>query len=165
MAVISKENLVKFLISKHIDECKQAISPIKLQKAMYFLFAFYGGKIKLLNLQKDADKKDIQLFTPCFEAWAYGPVDREIYYKFKNDEYKDIDVTNNYLEGLSEFDKGFILDMTESIFNTSDFGLVNLSHKDISWKSNFDYDNPNKSSKISSEAIIDEYFEKIFNEQ
>lgn len=160
MKVIDKEMLIKYLISKHYNEFAYQISPIKIQKALYFLFAFFGAKARVLNLQEDTEKKLEWLFEPDFEAWAYGPVDREVYIRFKSNYYANIDYSANYLEGVLGFEKGFIDDMTTRIFSTSDFGLVDLSHMDFCWKKNFDPHKPNKSQKIDPEDIISEYFEQ-----
>lgn len=55
------------------------ISPMKLQKLMYFLFREYA---------KSSNKK---LFSEPFEAWAYGPVLPSIYYEFQSYGKRKID--------------------------------------------------------------------------
>lgn len=168
MALLNKDDLVNYLIVKHQLKYSKPISPIKLQKALYFLFGLYGGKASLLNMGNvfEVDTTiplELELFQPNFEAWVYGPVDQQVYKAFKNDE---IDVTGFNLEAFEEsvpdFTRGFLIDTTERIFNTSDFTLVDLSHDDNSWKNNFVRDNPRLSSPISGRDIINEYINKEF---
>ena len=157
MVINNKHDLVKYLISCHKKRGFD-ISRIKLQKALYFLYAFYGANIRILNLDNDAEKKDEELFNADFEAWAYGPVDRNVYFKFKEDKY-DISQFNSeaFLEELDDYTRGYLLDMTDRVFNTSDFSLVELSHEDLCWKSHFDRENPQNSDKIPNDEIISEY--------
>ncbi len=163
MAVIQKNDLVKYLLENHKNRFGSEISPIKLQKALYFLFAFYAGKTSLLNLgnpfsENDIGQNDTMLFDADFEAWVYGPVDSTVYFDFKNDKFSLAGFeSNNFLDSLDDFTRGYVQDMTDKIFNTSDFTLVDLSHDDSSWKSKFDRNNPRASGKISNESIINEY--------
>jgi len=161
MAVLNKMELVKFLIKHHNETRQEEISRIKLQKALYFLFAFYGAQVRILNLDVDFGQKPEFLFEPKFEAWAYGPVDREIYTKFKNNKI-DINTFNcdRFLEKIDEYTKDYLIEMTETIFNTGDFTLVDLSHGDNCWKTKFKRDNPQGNELIPGEEIISEYFHK-----
>lgn len=61
-------------IKKSLDE-NIPITPLKLQKLVYFLYAKY---------LKETNKK---LFTERFETWKYGPVIPSIYAEFNS--YKD----------------------------------------------------------------------------
>lgn len=164
--VLDKMELVKFLITYHNKIKGEMISRIKLQKALYFLYAFYAGKTALLNLDTSdsAIKFNEDLFKANFEAWVYGPVDSKVYQDFKNDKI-DISSFNldDFLGKLDDFTKGYLEDMSERIFNTSDFGLVDLSHEDISWKSNFDRSCPMLGKVIKNSDIKEEYAKKELN--
>ena len=62
-------------------------TPLKIQKTLYFLWAFYSATYG--NIKYDSDEKsefDLQdgayppeLFEPDFEAWRYGPVINKVY--------------------------------------------------------------------------------------
>lgn len=162
--LLNKEELVLYLIKEHRSRGRE-LSRIKLQKALYFLFAFYGGTTTVMNLA-DEDQFNTYLFDANFEAWAYGPVDREVYFKYKRDEYShllnDFD-SDKFLSEMKDYTREFVEDMVSRIFNTSDFGLVNLSHEDTSWSNNFDKDKPTQSNKIDNEMIINEYAAKELN--
>jgi len=160
VAILNKEELIKYLIVKANND----LSPIKLQKALYFLFAFYGGMKRFLKQNSNEDQtfgindvNDDYLFEASFQAWAYGPVDKEVYSNFKNNNYIiDLNVYE-FEEKLDSFTKGFLDDFIPKILNTSDFGLVDLSHDDESWKKNFNRMDMYHDNVISSEDIINEY--------
>ena len=162
MGRLNKEALVKFLMSKHQEDFGKNITPIKLQKALYFLYAFFGGHTRILNLDPESVKVDESLFSASFEAWAYGPVDRDVYFRFKNGylNYEHFD-KEQFLSQIDEFTKGYLLDMTDRIFNTSDFGLVELSHNDECWKKYFNRETPQESQLILNEDILNEYSHKV----
>ena len=66
------------------------IGPLKLQKGLYFLFAFY---INTYSVEPQTDVIETEnifpkyLFQTDFEAWTYGPVIRDVYLKFKEKQY------------------------------------------------------------------------------
>ena len=90
MSLIKKIDLTNYLITKYKEiHDNEKITERKLQKGLYFLYAFQGGKIRSQQLISNNDEieemtemmfdYDEDLFDACFEAWSYGPVDREIH--------------------------------------------------------------------------------------
>lgn len=161
MAVTKKEELISYILKKY----SQNLTPIKLQKALYFLFAYYGGMKRFLKENSQGDQvndlggiDDEYLFEASFEAWAYGPVDKQVYQQYKTEqiEYLNFEV-DKFEAKLDQFTKGFLDDYIPQIMNTSDFGLVDLSHEDACWKKNFDRENLYHNCGIKSEDIILEY--------
>lgn len=68
ISVISLANtIVQFAMQENIE-----LSPMKLQKIIYFIYKDY--------LQKN----NVPLFSDRFEAWRYGPVVRSVYDEFKH---------------------------------------------------------------------------------
>ncbi len=68
ISVISLANtIIQFATQENIE-----LSPMKLQKIIYFIYKDY---IK---------KYDVPLFSDRFEAWRYGPVVRSVYDEFKH---------------------------------------------------------------------------------
>ncbi|OCN04705.1 hypothetical protein A4S06_10830 [Erysipelotrichaceae bacterium MTC7] len=162
--VLDKNEVVNLLKSVHVSLYDKAISPIKLQKGLYFLFAFWGGRIrKAKKTELDLVEKYTEyLFNPAFEAWSYGPVDREVYSKNKHGALNvyDVDKAVEYLERQDDFVKSFLEELIPQIFNSGDFGLVNLSHKDNAWIDNYDARALYNDTQIPSEDIIVEYANK-----
>ena len=143
MALLNKNDLACYIIEKYKEEYKKEISPIKLQKSLYFLFAMWGGKIADAKREGNEDTEDDEtyskydkyLFDASFEAWRYGPVDREIYDKFKSGDLKCSNTYDSMFNSPDlEFVKAYIDDILTKIFNTNDFSLVDLTHEDRCWK-------------------------------
>ena len=113
------------------------ISPLKLQKSLYFCFAYWGGFIRYNN-KYSSETKEITfdyseiLFENNIEAWVYGPVVPDVYHE------KDLD---KYREEKPFGDKTYVKEFIDNILNdvlvANDFKLVEVSHQDKCWKKNF----------------------------
>lgn len=158
-------DIAKYICYKYyFDYSKQEkeISPIKLQKSLYFLFAYWGGFIRKNNDNSDyvEEKLDLSeyLFNDTFQAWVYGPVIPNIFRKYRDKqiEYKTLDVETIFKD-INPIVKESIDSLLEELFAVSDFKLVSVSHEDNCWKNHFDiFDNEHNKSIPSSE-IIQEY--------
>lgn len=131
-------------LAKHLKFLNNDISPLRLQKSLYFLFAFYGaslGKLFVADEDKsvegffegsDEESFPKYLFPDKFEAWQFGPVIRSIYRIEKSKKIEpekwepetDQDKTINQLMNM-------VLDEVNSL---GDFELVDRSHEDQAWK-------------------------------
>lgn len=164
---------IKDLIAhlKHIDP---DMGPIRLQKTLYFLFAFYGATYGSIGNENNEEKNELlsevdsdfypkQLFANALEAWQYGPVIRDVYFGNKNDEYEGLsDQTGEKYSKRNEQDVIFFLDgLVNDMKEMSDFALVDRTHQDKAWKDKFDAVNPYASNKIDKQALVQEYKEKI----
>lgn len=138
----NKENLVSYIYHKLSDP-----TPIKLQKAMYFLWAFYAATYGNIDYNQDSEfnseeKYPRELFKPAFEAWRYGPVDNDVYSwdktgrisGFKNKFQAKFDDENVEKTSQDREIKLFMDDLLKQIDSVNDFGLVNRSHEDSSYK-------------------------------
>lgn len=143
------DNLVEHILFQFPE-----IRPLKLQKGLYFLFAFYINTYSIEH-QKDVIETEYtfpkHLFKADFEAWTYGPVIRDVYLKFKNKEYTP---RQYQFSKRDEEIKIFIKDVMEMILEKSDFALVDRIHEDLSWQKA--YKNPD-SNIIDIKDIEDEY--------
>lgn len=162
MYVVDKESLACYMINKYKNDYSDDITPIKLQKGLYFLFAFWGGMIRkakndLLSSELDIKKYDEYLFEPNFEAWTYGPVDYDIYSEFEYDN-EMFSIEQNKTLICDKFTRSFIDNYLDRIFITNDFGLIDLSYEDNAWKNV--YNDPMKHIKMNPESIINEYAKK-----
>lgn len=161
MAMFKVKEFAAYISKHYFEKIGKNISPVRLQKTLYFCFAFWGGFVRKGKILQDDNKKEIDvtdyeeyLFDARFEAWVYGPVIPEIYHENKLENY--------YKENLidDEFVKEYIDDLLEDINSVSDFRLVDISHQDQAWIRNFDYNEENHSNEIHKEDIIDEYVQK-----
>ena len=162
MAVFDKLLLSKYIASKYFSDYGRNITPIKLQKALYLLFAHYGGEvIASSNSELLSDK---YLFDAKFLAWNYGPVEFSIYRDFKNNSFSYNLEINELEKALTEspiknqaFE--YISYLLPQIFEINDFKLVEITHLDESWKGKY-RDNQDEfidAQSLDNEEIISEY--------
>ena len=79
------DNLVEHILFQFPE-----IGPLKLQKGLYFLFAFYINTYSVEHQTDVIETENIfpkYLFQADFEVWNYGPVIRDVYLKFKEKQY------------------------------------------------------------------------------
>lgn len=142
---------------------KRIISPIKLQKSLYFLFAYWGQYIRKNKDNKDSVEVDYStfneyLFDDRIEAWTYGPVVPSVFMAEKAG-LLDKDIDSGYLEH-EEVKKEFIDNLLYQLFEIDDFGLVRISHEDECWKKNYIESDEKHDREILKEDIINEYISK-----
>src|SRR5699024_7177023 len=116
-----KDDLVKLLYKKLSNPTQ-----IKVQKTLYLLFAYYGATYgKINNRDTKDDQFDEQsypkyLFNADFQAWRYGPVERDVYSKEKNDEFNDIPNDFQPTFSVGQEEKSNILSFIDNIINQTD---------------------------------------------
>lgn len=147
-------------LARYLISLKGDISPLKLQKSLYFLFAYYGAlysKDSEDGIFEGSSDTPKYLFDAEFEAWKYGPVIKEVYFANKTgDYYNDIDIHDSIYEVEKNQEiKKFIDELFEQIYSVSDFTLVDRSHEDEVWKDAY----KNKTA-MDKDKIIEEYMEK-----
>lgn len=152
--IVSAKELACYIIDYYREKFGKEISPIKLQKSLYFCFAYWGGfvrKSKLADTEITINKSD-WLFDEEIEAWVYGPVVPDVYHDTNLMSNKN----ENLFNGLDDI-KEFINGVLDDILNVSDFKLVEVSHSDNCWKNNFDPSSERHNAVIDKEDIISEY--------
>ncbi|MDW4319777.1 hypothetical protein AST07_01320 [Staphylococcus saprophyticus] len=155
------DDLIKYLFAKY-----GKLSPLKLQKGLYFLFAYYGGTYgNSGKFEAEIDYKLPEFLFPAqFLAWDYGPVIEEVYYKNKNEDY---DCHVNSPSTLSEINEAyfnenntnhevklFIDELFDEVISTSDFSLVDRSHEDKAWKNAY---GKGRNIEMPINEIVEEY--------
>ena len=154
MAEVNVKELAAYIQKKYYEEKQKEISPIKLQKTLYFLFAYWGGTVRKSKLypksvEEDFSKFNEYLFDEDIEAWVYGPVVPVVYHEKNLQRYFKEDLFNGK-EQLKEFIDGLL----KELFEVSDFTLVELSHNDNAWKKHFSYDDEFHNNSISKEDKV-----------
>lgn len=152
--IVSAKELACYIIDFYKEKFSDEISPIKLQKALYFCFAYWGGhvrKSKLPDTEITINKSEY-LFNENIEAWVYGPVVPDVYHCTNLDKFRNENLFSNNLDV-----KNFIDGVLDEILGVSDFKLVEVSHSDNCWKKNFSSDSSRHNTVIDKEDIIGEY--------
>ena len=137
------ESAVEYLLNKCED-----ITPLMLQKALYYVQGFYYAFNKKF------------LFSEDCEAWAHGPVYREIYYKCQNyrfnpiEPYTDIDISE-----YSTSEIAILESIVKHICCYSGKILEEFTHSETPWlevRGNLPKNAP--SNRIISKEKIGKYF-------
>lgn len=162
---VNKNELINYIkYSYHEFSEGKEISPIKLQKGLYFLFAIWGGTIRSAKNQNteidNISNYSDYFFDAKFQTWAYGPVDEKVYQDYKINKNFSRDEAKSFYNSRDDFEQEFLDTVLQQISKSSDFGLVNLSHLDISWNSVYDKNDPYCKNAMDNESIINEYVEK-----
>lgn len=152
--IVSAKELACYIIDYYNEKFEKTISPIKLQKSLYFCFAYWGGFVRQSQMNETEitiDKSD-WLFEEQIEAWVYGPVVPDVYHDKELHNSK-----NDELFTGNEDVKDYINGVLDNILEVSDFKLVEVSHSDKCWKKNFDPNSERHNVPIDKEDIIKEY--------
>jgi uncharacterized phage-associated protein len=144
-------------VASYLYSLNKEISPLKLQKSLYFLFAYYGALYSNQSEEgifEGSVNTPKYLFDANFEAWKYGPVIREVYGRNKGNEYNNEANIAMAIEEVNSNNevKKFIDELFEQINSVSDFGLVDRSHEDEVWKEAY-----SKGTSINKDDLIEEY--------
>lgn len=158
-----KKELVSYLIKKLSNP-----TPLKIQKSLYFLWAFYAATYGNIDYKEETDfnlqdRYPRELFEAQFEAWRYGPVISEIYedYKYRKEDLENFSKRDRSMQ-LTENERevfGFIDDLISQIDHVNDFGLVKRSHQDTAWKNAFKEGQFH--SKMDNQEIKRDYIEYV----
>ena len=94
---------IELIIDALLYRCED-ITPLALQKALYYIQGFYYAFIKEFLFEDDC------------EAWVHGPVYRDVYKKYKEYRFDPIDEKRKFNEAaLSETEKVFVESIVRNI--------------------------------------------------
>lgn len=160
-------------IKKQYEKYSQGtkeITPIKMQKALYFCFAYWAGFVNKGKIDGQLENENEVLFDDKFEAWSYGPVVPTVYFnersamffRTKEEEQNAVSTVELVMQDNS-FLKETIDSLLQDVFEVSDFKLVSLSHVDKSWQNHYHENDKKHNEIIPQKEIIDEYTTKKFD--
>lgn len=135
----------------YLKENLTPFTDLKLQKALYFLWAYYSA------MYGDMDKEGYpsELFKADFEAWKYGPVISDVYKNYKQNNYEKLVNTFHPKNGIEQDVQQFMDEMIKQFNEISVFGLVNRSHADHAWREA--YSEGKLHASMDNDAITEEY--------
>lgn len=110
---LNKHALARYIIVRHLEWKDHSISPLKLQKSLFFLYFIYK-------------EHDHELFQEDFVLGKYGPKDDSVLFRYRNNMYKhrisDLLKDDVFLSVQEDID--FLL---KELFDISDFTLVDFA--------------------------------------
>ena len=126
------------------------ISNLKLQKLLYYAQAWY-----LVN-------HDMPLFKEPIEAWALGPVVKEVYSQFKKFKASPINYqsTNQEAQVFTRKQIRYLDEFYDVFSKFTAHELVNMTHNDSPWKETFE----KNENEIPLEAMK-KYYTKALKER
>lgn len=142
-----KINLViEYLLCKCED-----ITPLALQKALYYIQGFYVAFYKTF------------LFSEECEAWVHGPVYRDVYFKYQNYRFDPIKGKNEFDDSVFSSSEKAILDsVIKNICCYSGKILEEFTHSESPWLSTRgELPALSPSKRTIKKKQIDYYFSKV----
>lgn len=140
----SSTDIANYFLSNSIRD-NTPVSNLKLQKLVYLAHGFFGAL------------KEQPLLNENIEAWPFGPVIRELYFKYKNFGNQTITISKDDFQNLPVFSSEAMKALDFTWKTAKDFDAVQLSnwtHIDGSpWK---------QALEEKREIIPNEYIFKYF---
>lgn len=101
-------------------EIGEYVSPLKLQKLLYYAQGCYGAL------------KGEKLFNDKISHWDHGPVVGNVYYEFK--KYKDSGVEDQYEISIDSETEAVLEEVYKSFGKFSAWGLREMTHQETPWR-------------------------------
>jgi uncharacterized phage-associated protein len=136
------------LLAKSEEE-SELLSPMQLQKLLYYTQGWS------LALRKEP------MFDERIEAWAYGPVVKEVFQAFRRFADGPINPDLGSDENLSDEQKEFIGAVWQAYKGYSAIGLSEMTHREAPWKdARAGLPVGARSNALISRKTLKEFFEK-----
>jgi uncharacterized phage-associated protein len=135
--------LSKYIVNKFSQQSSNGITPMKLQKLLFYVKAWSlvaGNKLVIED----------------FEHWDYGPVNREVYDYYKQYGAKSVEVQESSNLDLKQSEQELIDFIIENYISFDAFALSAMTHIEDPWKQT------NRDEIISDESISSYYSEQRF---
>ncbi len=140
------------LIAEYIIHIGKEITPLALQKILYYAQGFYSTFFGEFLYKDDC------------EAWVHGPVYTDIYEKYKIYGSSNIPMNMEYdIEDILEDDKRELLEVIVKCFGYyNGKALEKMTHCELPWiKARKGIPSNEKSNNIINKKEIEEYFNKV----
>jgi uncharacterized phage-associated protein len=136
-------DLSKYIVNQFSDQSPAGITPMKLQKLLYYVKAWtlVAGK---------------QLLQEDFRHWNYGPVNRDVYEYYKQYRGNVISPSERDELNISESEKELVDFIVENYIQFDAFTLSAMTHTEEPWKIT------KKDDVISNNLIISYYSRQQF---
>ena len=123
MKTVSVEDVANFILilGNQYDD-GDPISPLKLQKLLYYCQGFHIAAY------------DCPLFDEDIEAWEHGPVVVSVWYKYREYGNRAIDPPSVVVTSLSEIQKRLIEKVYIAHGQYTAWKLRNLTHREAPWR-------------------------------
>lgn len=133
-----------------LNQCED-ITPLALQKALYYVQGFYYAFYKTF------------LFSEDCEAWVHGPVYRDIYFRYRDYKFDTIEGNYDFNESVfTSYEKSILDSVIKNICCYSGKVLENFTHSELPWLlTRGELPKNTTSNKIIKKELIGKYFSSI----
>ncbi|WP_232277739.1 Panacea domain-containing protein [Paenibacillus sp. 481] len=107
---------------------KEAMTPKKIQKILYYAYSWY---LTLEN--EDIEQLDKKLFHERFEAWIHGPVIPKIYSMYRDKGYQIIEKFEGFLPHFDEDTEEILQQVWDEYGHYNGTELETISHQESPW--------------------------------
>lgn len=139
-------SVIQYLLSRCED-----ITPLALQKALYYIQGFYFAFYKTF------------LFTEDCQAWVHGPVYRDIYFRYRDYCFDPIEKPNDFDASIfSSGEKAIYDSIINNICCYSGKVLESFTHNETPWlvtRGELPITSP--SDRVIEKALIGDYFSNV----
>ncbi len=146
----STKTKIDLTIEYLLSQCED-ITPLALQKALYYIQGFYYAFHKAF------------LFSEECEAWVHGPVYRDIYFRYRDYRFDPIEGSEEFDNSVFSSSEKIILDsVIKNICCYSGKVLEGFTHSETPWLSARAELSPTTSSdRIIEKELIGAYFSAV----
>ena len=116
-------------IAKNGDGLVNTLSPLKMQKLLFYAQAWYAANT------------DNRLFKDDIYAWKHGPVVEDVYHELKEYGSQDLKVLITKLEAEDQEITDDLKTVLGVYGNMSAYELVARTHKEEVWRKNYESTN------------------------
>ncbi|MDO5406041.1 MAG: DUF4065 domain-containing protein [Eubacteriales bacterium] len=114
---------IDLVIGYLLNQCED-ITPLALQKALYYIQGFYYAFYKTF------------LFSEDCQAWVHGPVYREIYFRYRDYKFDPIECSDEFDDSVfSSSEKAILESVAKHICCYSGKVLEKFTHSEAPWLS------------------------------
>lgn len=147
---LSAESKIDTVIQYLLKQCED-ITPLALQKALYYIQGFYFAFYKSF------------LFSEDCQAWVHGPVYRDIYFRYRDYRFDPIETSGDFDASIFSSGEKVIYD---SVINNlccySGKVLERFTHNEIPWlTTRGDLPISAPSDRIIDKSLIGDYFSTV----
>lgn len=158
--VYNRITFADYLAIRYKEQYREDISILKMNKVLYFCFAYYGAYVRAgknnkenIELEISEDVKEY-LFNVEFKAGIYGPYIESLP-QYQN-RYL---IQGTYIEDIYTSEVLKYLDpLIRDLFKANEFDLIDISKKDEEYQRAKN----NNYGIMNNENVIDEYCKTMF---
>lgn len=146
-ANVQGDSKIDLVIQYLLNRCED-ITPLSLQKALYYIQGFYRAFYQTFIFKEDC------------QAWAHGPVYRDIYFRYRDYRFDPIKRTESFdIAVFSSEEKAICDSVIDNLCCYSGKILESFTHNEAPWlTTRGDLPVTESSDRIIEKDLIGEYF-------